>query len=140
MYSVLTLFAVVLQDGGNVMIRYLNPYNYTKTSRYAKLRTIKKDGVDKSYHEVVNATSKVEVSSCQLFKVTGIYINRLDLIADRFYGDASLWWYVAKQNNITNFEVVPADTVLQIPPYDSLMIDGRVLEPLSYVYLNLGEE
>lgn len=122
------------------MIRYLNPYNYTRTSRYAKLRTIKRDRVEKSYHEVVNATPKVDVSSCQLFKVTGLFINRLDLIADKFYGDASLWWYIAKQNNITDFEVVPADTVLQIPPYDSLMTEGRVLEPLSYVYLNLGEE
>lgn len=122
------------------MIRYLNPYNYTKTSRYARLRTIKRDNVEKSYHEVVNATKKVDVANCQLFKVTGLYINRLDLIADKFYGDASLWWYIAKQNDILDFEVVPADTVLQIPPYDSLMTDGRVLEPLSYVYLNLGEE
>ena len=129
-----------LQVGGNVMIRYLNPYNYTKPSRYSKLRTIKQDGIEKAYHEVVNATPLVDVSSCQLFKVTGLYINRLDLIADKFYGDASFWWYIAKQNGITNFEVVPADTVLQIPPYDSLMTDGRVLEPLSYVYLNLGEE
>lgn len=122
------------------MIRYLNPYNYTRTSRYAKLRTIKRDGVEKSYHEVVNSTPKVDVSSCQLFKVTGLFINRLDLIADKFYGDASLWWYIAKQNDIIDFEVVPAGTVLRIPPYDSLMTEGRVLEPLSYVYLNLGEE
>lgn len=122
------------------MIQYLNPYAYTRDSRYAKLRTIKKEGVSKSYHEVVNPTPLVTVSDCQLFRVTGIYINRLDLIADKFYGEASLWWYIAKQNGITNYDVVPSDTVLQIPPYNSLMTDGRVLEPLSYVYLNLGEE
>lgn len=122
------------------MIRYLNPYKYTRTSRYAKLRTIKKDGVEKSYHEVVNATPLVDTAECQLFRVSGIYINRLDLIAEKFYGDASLWWYIAKQNSLLNYEVVPVDTILRIPPYDSLMTDGRVLEPLSYVYLNLGEE
>lgn len=122
------------------MIQYLNPYAYTKPSRYAKLRTIKKEGVDDSYHEVVNATPLVDVSDCQLFRVTGNYINRLDLIAEKFYGDASFWWYIAKQNAIPDFDVVPADTVLQIPPYDSLMSEGRVLEPLSYVYLNLGKE
>ena len=60
------------------MIQYLNPYTYTKPSRYAKLRTIKKEGVDDSYHEVVNATPLVDVSDCQLFRVTGKYINRLD--------------------------------------------------------------
>lgn len=134
------LSEAVLLVGGDSVIQYLNPYAYTRDSRYAKLRTIKKEGVSKSYHEVVNPTPLVEVSDCQLFRVTGIYINRLDLIADKFYGEASLWWYIAKQNGITNFDVVPSDTVLQIPPYNSLMTDGRVLEPLSYVYLNLGEE
>lgn len=122
------------------MIHYLNPYAYTKDSRYAKLRTIKQDGIDKSYLEVTNATPLVKTSDCQLYKVTGIYINRLDLIAYKFYGDAGLWWYIAKQNGITDFDVVPSDTVLQIPPYNSLMTDGRALEPLSYVFLNLGEE
>ena len=122
------------------MITYLNPYQYTKDSRYAKLRTIKQDGISKSYHEVTNAFSKVPASECQLYKVVGIYVNRLDLIADYFYGDAGLWWYIAKQNDITDFDTVPSDTVLQIPSYNSLMTDGRVLEPLSYIFLNLGRE
>lgn len=122
------------------MISYLNPYKYSKDSRYMRIRTIKRDNVDKSYHEVTNPSPVVPANECQLYKVAGIYANRLDLIADKFYGDAGLWWYIAKQNGITEFDVVPNDTILQIPPYNSLMTDGRVLEPLSYIFLNLGRE
>lgn len=122
------------------MISYLNPYKYGKDSRYMRIRTIKRDNVEKSYHEVTNPSPIVPANECQLYKVAGIYANRLDLIADKFYGDAGLWWYIAKQNGITEFDVVPNDTILQIPPYNSLMTDGRVLEPLSYIFLNLGRE
>ena len=122
------------------MINYLNPYKYSKDSRYMRIRTIKRDNVDKSYHEVTNPSPVVPANECQLYKVAGIYANRLDLIADKFYGDAGLWWYIAKQNGITEFDVVPNDTILQIPPYNSLMTDGRALEPLSYIFLNLGRE
>lgn len=129
------------QDGDDIiMISYLNPYQYSKDSRYMRIRTIKRDNVAKSYHEVTNASPTVSTSECQLYKVAGIYANRLDLIADKFYGDAGLWWYIAKQNGITEFDVVPNDTILQIPPYNSLMTDGRALEPLSYIFLNLGRE
>ena len=122
------------------MISYLNPYKYSKDSRYMRIRTIKRDNIDKSYHEVTNPSPVVSTNECQLYKVAGIYANRLDLIADKFYGDAGLWWYIAKQNGITEFDVVPNDTILQIPSYNSLMTDGRALEPLSYIFLNLGRE
>lgn len=122
------------------MIQYLNPQRYKNVSRYAKLRLIQQEGVDKPYHEVTNATPDADLLDCQLFHVTGIYVNRLDLIAKKFYGDATLWWYLAKQNHIEDPSVVPVDTTLQIPRYDTLLTDGRVLEPLSYIYLNLGVE
>ena len=122
------------------MIQYLNPHRYKNISRYSKLRLIQREGIDKPYHEVVNATPDADLLDCQLFQVTGIYIDRLDLIAKKFYGDASLWWYIAKQNHLEDPSKVPVDTVLQIPRYDTLLTNGRVLEPLSYVYLNLGVE
>lgn len=122
------------------MIQYLNPQRYKTVSRYAKLRLIQRDTVDRPYHEVTNATPDVDLLDCQLFHVTGIYVNRLDLIAKKFYGDATLWWFLAKQNHIEDPSIVPVDTTLQIPKYDTLLTNGRVLEPLSYIYLNLGVE
>lgn len=119
------------------MIQYLNPRQYKTASRYSKLRLI--HGADpKPYHEVVNPTPDADPLDCELYHVVGVYVNRLDLIAQKFYGDPSLWWYIAKQNKIHDPSVVPMGTMLQIPHYNTLLTDGRVLEPMSYVYLNLG--
>jgi len=119
------------------MIQYLNPRHYSKVSRYAKLRLIQ-GAEEKPYHEVTNSTPSVDSVDCELFHVTGLYVNRIDLIAQRFYGDPSLWWYIAKQNRLADPELIPTGTVLQIPKYNTLLTEGRVLEPMSYIYLNLG--
>lgn len=121
-----------------MMIRYLNPRAYKNPSRYAKLRLIRSEKEDQPYHEVTNATPDVDILDCTLFKVTGIYVDRLDLIANKFYGDPSLWWFIAKQNHWEDPTIVPPDTLLQIPKFTTLMTEGRALEPMSYVFLNLG--
>ena len=41
--------------------------------------------------------------------------DRLDLIADQFYGDSSLWYLIADANNL-NLINVPAGVKLRIPP------------------------
>ena len=40
--------------------------------------------------------------------------DRLDNLAFQFYGDPSLWWYIAKANNLTAMNV-PAGKSLVIP-------------------------
>ena len=40
--------------------------------------------------------------------------DRCDNLAFRFYGDASLWWFIAKVNNLTTMNI-PAGTSLRIP-------------------------
>ena len=47
--------------------------------------------------------------------------DRLDNLAFQFYGDPSLWWYIAKANNLTALNV-PAGKSLVIPAY----IEGAV--------------
>lgn len=120
------------------MIRYLNPRAYNHPCRYAKLRLIHNEDEPKPYHEVVNSTTDVDILDCDLYTVKGIYVDRLDLIAYKFYGDSGLWWFIAKQNHLEDPTIVPAETLLQIPKFTSLMTDGRALEPMSYVFLNLG--
>jgi len=46
--------------------------------------------------------------------VISIEGDRLDNLAFQFYGDASLWWYIAKANNLTALNV-PAGKSLIIP-------------------------
>tara|TARA_Y100000034_G_C6867515_1_gene395562 strand:- start:444 stop:722 length:279 start_codon:yes stop_codon:yes gene_type:complete len=40
--------------------------------------------------------------------------DRCDNLAFRFYGDASLWWYIAKANNLKTMNI-PAGTSIRIP-------------------------
>ena len=40
--------------------------------------------------------------------------DRLDLLADQFYGDSSLWWFIARANNIKTMNL-KAGVSLRIP-------------------------
>ena len=40
--------------------------------------------------------------------------DRCDYLAHRFYGDSSLWWFIARVNNLTTNNI-PAGTSLRIP-------------------------
>ena len=40
--------------------------------------------------------------------------DRLDHIANQYYGDPLLWWFIARANNI-KFNNVPTGTTLRIP-------------------------
>ena len=42
------------------------------------------------------------------------YGDRLYLLAHQFYGDSSLWWFIAKANNL-KFNTVEIGTTLRIP-------------------------
>ena len=40
--------------------------------------------------------------------------DRCDNLANRFYGDSSLWWFIERVNNLTTNNI-PAGTSLRIP-------------------------
>tara|TARA_R100000278_G_scaffold29339_1_gene26757 strand:- start:37 stop:306 length:270 start_codon:yes stop_codon:yes gene_type:complete len=40
--------------------------------------------------------------------------DRCDNLAQRFYGDSKLWWFIARVNNLTTNNI-PAGTSLRIP-------------------------
>jgi len=52
---------------------------------------------------------------------TDVYVatetgDRLDTLANYFYGHASLWWIIAAANNIHNAKIsFPVGTILRIP-------------------------
>ena len=41
--------------------------------------------------------------------------TRIDNVAHTFYGDASLWWIIAKANGISGKVVIKSQTYLRIP-------------------------
>ena len=42
------------------------------------------------------------------------YGDRLDILAHQFYGDVTLWWYIARANNLFTISV-PENIQLRIP-------------------------
>lgn len=55
-------------------------------------------------------------------------VNRLDLLAHKYYNNALLWWVIAQANNIRNpFADIPTGTRLRIPTIENLYRDGGVL-------------
>lgn len=55
----------------------------------------------------------IPVSDDDIYVITQ-YGDRLDLIAHQFYGDVTLWWYVARANNLFTLNV-PPNIQLRIP-------------------------
>jgi hypothetical protein len=55
--------------------------------------------------------------------------DRMDALANQFYGDASLWWIIATANNIHDaLFAVPDGTTLRIPQnYNKIINDFRKL-------------
>lgn len=47
--------------------------------------------------------------------------ERLDKLANNFYGDAKLWWIIAVNNKIKAGSIyVPSYTIIRIPPKESI--------------------
>lgn len=57
---------------------------------------------------------KVPVSDDDIYVITK-ETDRLDLLAYKYYGDTTMWWIIAKANNIGNTFFIPANTQIRIP-------------------------
>lgn len=95
------------------MIRYL-PSNkeFSKTSRYQVLRVIEdKDTYLETYNQV-----EVPLSDGDSYHVVKhSEVNRLDIIANTFYGRSDYWWAIALANNFIDPFVVQEGVMIRIP-------------------------
>jgi nucleoid-associated protein YgaU len=79
-------------------------------SRYKYTNINKK--FSKKYYETTTYKKAIEKNSDSYFiSQEG---DRCDNLANRFYGDSTLWWFIAKVNNLTTNNI-PAGTSLRIP-------------------------
>jgi hypothetical protein len=87
----------------------MSRYNNTtlSTSKSTKLRKKTQQKYDTTLY------SKVPVKDSDIFIITQEG-DRLDLLANQFYSDPSLWWFIANVNNISTNNV-PQGTSLRIP-------------------------
>lgn len=118
-------------------LKYLNPAKYARPSRYNSTRCLRtlhdihpnkflpqtfQAERSKPYHELRTERYIAAQDGDQYYIVTNTDFNRLDLIADKFYGSAIYWWAIAKANINCLFDPfdIPIGTSLRIPSMSSL--------------------
>ena len=74
--------------------------------------TIKKIKNKKGYYTTTIYKNVEEKNSDSYFIATEG--DRCDTLANRFYGNSSLWWFIARVNNLTTNNI-PAGTSIRIP-------------------------
>ena len=79
-------------------------------ARYEKTKIQQKN--KKSYYSTT-VYKKVEEKNSDSYFIAQEG-DRCDNLAVRFYGDSSLWWFIARTNNLTTNNI-PAGTSLRIP-------------------------
>ena len=88
------------------------------SDRYAftpKVATREKIYVHDIYQKVVIPTSSDDVYHV----VTQTQSGRLDILAQMYYSDASLWWMIAAANNMADPFILPAGVTVRIPSMNS---------------------
>jgi hypothetical protein len=59
----------------------------------------------------------------QIFTVSNSYVNRIDLIADTFYGEPRFWWIIAQYNNILDpWAEITIGRQLRLPTLNRLQL------------------
>lgn len=109
------------------MRTYYTPQQYSNNCRYKNVRRLKDNLTGKIFHETVPQSFIVESDEDQYTVVTNVTKDRLDIIANEYYGTPKYWWVIAQANYIIDPFDVPVGTRLRIPPTISLYISGGVL-------------
>ena len=96
----------------------LLPVNYIHNSRYKNVPTLKMEG--KAYHATNRLRGVVESEGDVYYTVDNNTENRLDKISLMYYNSPIYYWIIAQANQIYDTLNVPRDTVLRIPPLNSV--------------------
>ena len=80
-------------------------------SRYSFTKIKKRPDGKRVFRPTMYPTIPIKDSDIFIYPKFG---DRLDNLAFQFYGDPSLWWYIAKANDLNSMNV-PAGKSLRIP-------------------------
>ena len=80
-------------------------------ARYKNTSTREKENRKRYYSTTIYYSTPELNSDSYFISQEG---DRCDNLAFRFYGDSSLWWFIAKVNKLTTMNI-PAGTSLRIP-------------------------
>ena len=79
----------------------------------ARYSNTKKQKINNKNYYATTIYKKVEEKNSDQYFISQ-QGDRCDSLANRFYGDSTLWWFIAKVNNLTTNNI-PAGTSLRIP-------------------------
>jgi hypothetical protein len=80
-------------------------------SRYQNTEKVRKDNGQVYYRSTYYDSIPVSDNDIYIISQFG---DRLDLLAHQYYGDVSLWWYIARANNLFTLNI-PENIQLRIP-------------------------
>ncbi len=82
-------------------------------NRYSNISTILKTGKGKVYESVLLPNVDATDSDIVVMTVQG---DRLDLLANEYYQDPSMWWVIALKNDMTEIDLsMKEGIILRIP-------------------------
>jgi hypothetical protein len=82
-------------------------------NRYSNIPTILKTGKGRVYDSVL--LPNVDATDSDIVVIT-IQGDRLDLLANEYYQDPSMWWVIALKNDMTEVDIsMKEGIVLRIP-------------------------
>lgn len=96
------------------------------SSRYRNLDTAEYDG-----KRCLNVPDPIGIKPSldnpdNTIVITGRFVNRLDLVSLKFYSTPRYWWILAYYNNMENPFALPHGTVLKVPSYSTLLLNGII--------------
>ena len=90
-----------------------NRYQHTKRKKSDLIRGMKDPNVYRIHRNLTTIYSSIPETDDDIYVITQEG-DRLDLLANQFYGDVGLWWYIAKANKLT-LMTLDAGITLRIP-------------------------
>lgn len=122
----LVTVSVIYSNAEDITKVYSDCYSPYSVSRY-KRKSIMEYSDGLYYSIELPEDLHIVTDDVSSYVVKGSDENRLDLIAYKFYGDATMFWVIASYNDIVDPMDVPVGTVLLIPSKASLYVSGGVL-------------
>ena len=104
-----------------IKAQYVVPYSLENNSRYKH-----RDELLLEDKALIKATSSpvdmgiIPYEGLIFHTVTSAEENRIDIIATKFYGSASMYWVICMANNISDPLDLPAGRILALPASGSL--------------------
>tara|TARA_Y100001973_G_scaffold105084_2_gene176966 strand:+ start:252 stop:530 length:279 start_codon:yes stop_codon:yes gene_type:complete len=80
-------------------------------NRYKNTEKIKKENNQVYYRSTY--FDNIPITDSDMYIISQ-YGDRLDLLAHQFYGDVTLWWYIARANNLFAMNI-PEGLQMRIP-------------------------